>query len=170
MKKVLSILLSITLLLSLAIPVFAAETDTRSTVVSLELDPSMESYTLEIPAQVELDVATKIGAIAVKLTDVSLVWNHSVTVYMTTENGVSGEPGSYLVNSDDESLKIHYTLTDAIGRDYVHGQGDPVAEYFINTSTGEVIENGGGVTLEIDGDYPGAGTYTDTITFTVELQ
>ena len=84
MKKVLSILLSFLLLFSMAIPAVASE---NQTVVSLELDPTMESYTLTIPAKVELDPAEKVGYLNITLENINLVWSKTVNVTMTAANG-----------------------------------------------------------------------------------
>ena len=162
MKKVLSILLSLLLIFSLAIPAVASE---NQTVVSLELDSSMESYTLTIPATVELDPSSKTGYIGVELKDVNLVWSGSVNVSFTAANGVTGENGSYLVNTENEELKIHYIIKNFAGDEYTHNPEKPmVAAYSIKD---EVM--GGYIGFEIDGEYPGAGTYTDTLTFNVKL-
>ena len=160
MKKVLSILLSFLLIFSMAIPAVASE---NQTVVSLELDPTMESYTLTIPATVELDPAEKVGYLNITLENINLVWSKTVNVTMTAANG-SADGGSYLVNEADETQKIHYIIKNFLGDEYDYDNNFGVVYTDLD---GDV--NGGGLSFEIDGSYPGAGTYTDTLTFNVKL-
>ena len=137
--------------------------------VSLELDSSMESYTLTIPATVELDPSTKTGYIGVELKDVNLVWSGSVNVSFTAANGETGNAGSYLVNTENEDLKIHYTITNFAGDEYTHNPEKPMSAVYSYKENGEDKVMGGQISFAIDGEYPGAGTYTDTLTFNVKL-
>ena len=165
MKKLIAILLCMVCVLSMAIPVFATEEeDTRTTVVSMTLDPSMESYTLTIPATISIDPTEKSATLNVTLEDVTLVWHTRLDVRYSTANGVTDQEGSFLVNTQDATKKIHYNITDSNLNVYSHDSNGETAAYYSN---GEVTN--AWIELEVDGEYPGAGTYTDTLTFTVEM-
>ena len=156
MKKLFALILCIALVFSLNVCAFA---EGNTTTVSLTVDPSLESYTLTIPATATIDPATKKGSISVSVSDVTYVWSTKIKVFVSSENFDS--TGSNLVNSDDTSKKIHYTLKDT--------DSEPVNStntYVLGTNK---TSQGGGLSLEVDGTYPAAGTYTDTLTFTVEM-
>lgn len=167
MKKLIAILLCMACVLSTAIPALAAENeDTRQTVVSLELDPSMESYTLTIPANITIDPAKKSATLNVTLEDVSLFWYDELYVYAAPANHDSVNGGSYLVNTEDTTKKIHYTLTAYSGEELGSLEGKVCAAYY---EKNEPYLGSGDMTIVVDGEYPGAGTYTDTLTFSVVL-
>lgn len=156
MKKFLSLMLCLALLLGLATTVYATG---NTTTVSLEV-PN-ESYTLKIPATVTIDAASKTGSITVAVEDVNLIWSDYLRVMMTAQNvGTTGEAGSYLVNAESGN-KIHYNFSNDI-ENKAHVSGDTYKA--IDTRNG----NTNTITLTVDGAYPGAGTYTDVLTFTVE--
>lgn len=155
MKKLLSLMLCFALLLGLATTVYATG---NTTTVSLEV-PN-ESYTLKIPATVTIDATSKTGSVTVEVADVNLIWSTGLRVVMTAQNAVAGETGSYLVNAESDN-KIHYNLKASFdGDSYKAGESFDV----LRTDS----RNSETITLTVDGAYPGAGTYTDTLTFTVE--
>ena len=180
MKKFLSMVLCIVLMLSMAIPAIAAENeDTRQTVVSLEVDPSLEHYTLTIPSTIELDMAKEVNEIPVTLTDVTLCWSKNLDVYVTAQN--AGEeawetevndpdfsPSSYLIHTEDANKKILYGIKNFANSHYQDNQGIYVAFAYSYSDNGVQVEHGP-LKIKLLGDYPGAGTYTDTLTFTVKL-
>lgn len=183
MKKFLSMVLCIVLILSMAIPVIAAENeDTRQTVVSLEVDPSLEHYTLTIPATIKLDMAKEVNEIPVTLTDVTLCWNKNLEVNVTAQNACEEawetevndsdfSPSSYLIHTEDANKKILYGIKGFMNNYYQNERGITVAwacSYSDNSGNGVQVECGP-LEIKLLGDYPGAGTYTDTLTFTVEL-
>lgn len=155
MKKLFSLILCFALILCITSTAYAAETD-NSTIVSLTVPD--ETYTLTIPANVTIDPATKSGTVMVSFTDVNLIWSKGIEAYFTCANAISGEDGSYLVNSDS-GKKVHYNLYDENGDMY----GSVTPGYAGNNTTE------GSIHLEVDGAYPGAGTYTDTLTFSVRF-
>ena len=158
MKKLFSLILCIALVFSLNVCAFA-EGDT--TTVSLTVDPSLESYTLTIPATATIDPSTKKGNINVSVSNITYVWSTKVKVSVASENFDS--TGSNLVNNADTAKKIHYTLKDT--------DSTPVNStntYVLGGATSAASLTGG-LSLEVDGTYPAAGTYTDTLTFTVEM-
>lgn len=156
MKKYLSIMLCLALLLGLVTTAYATG---NTTTVSLEV-PN-ESYTLRIPANVEINPAEKTGTITISVEDVNLIWSDYLKVIMTAQNvGAKGERGSYLLNSES-GKKIHYNISnDVVGT--AHASGGRYIALDTRDSTTNTI------TLTVDGEYPGAGTYTDVLTFTVE--
>ena len=158
MKKLLSLMLCLAFLLGLATTVYATG---NTTTVSLEV-PN-ESYTLKIPATVEIAPEKKTGTITVSVEDVNLIWSDYLKVMMTAQNvGERGTNGSYLVNAESGN-RIHYDFSkDVTGKVFASG-GTYAA---INTNMGGATTNT--ITLTVDGEYPGAGIYTDVLTFTVE--
>lgn len=153
MKKALSLILCLLLILCMALTAYATETN-NSTVVSLTVPD--ETYTLTIPANVVIDAKSKTGTINVSFTDVNLIWSRGIQAHFTCANAVPGETGSYLVNGNKT---IHYNLYDADGDTYSAGTPGYAGS---NTSSGTIE-------LEVDGNYPGSGTYTDTLTFSVRF-
>lgn len=180
MKKLIAILLCMVCVLSLAVPVFAEEiAETKQTVVSLELDPSLEHYTLTIPATIELDMAKDVNEIPVTLTDVAFCWNRRLEVYVTAQNACEEAwetevddpefgPSSYLIHTEDENKKILYGIKDINESYYQSENGVEAACAHLNYNN-ELDVYDGPLKIKILGDYPGAGTYTDTLTFTVKL-
>ena len=117
MKKAFALILSIVMMLSLAVPAFAAETaESRESVVSLTLDPSMESYTLTIPATIEIDITKETTEIPITLEDVTLVWTDLLSFSVSAANWTADayetdKCSSYLINTEDAAKKIPYLLT-----------------------------------------------------------
>ena len=134
MKKIISLLLVTALFMSMTVTAFAAE---NQTVISMEIDESMESYELVIPATVSIDPAVKSGKVEVKIQKINLIWNK--VVYSSSESGYNSQQGV---------LTNHYRYAEDI-------------QSWVTTSEE--------INLTVTGDYPGSGTYTDTLTFTVEL-
>lgn len=167
MKKTLMLILCIILAINMAIPAFASE----STLVSLTLDETMEEYTLTIPDSIAIDLSEKSAVIDVTLSDVTLIWSNHLSVKVTAENAVDGTDGSHLVNSDNSDLKIHYTINNLINnqQNLDLSSGVRVASYTKGTAGMQDTSQNGKLKLLVDGKYPGAGTYTDTLTFTVTL-
>ena len=154
MKKFLSLMLCLGLLVCLATTAYATGSTTN---VSLEV-PN-ETYKLNIPASVEINPRDKDGTITVSVEEINLIWSTGLRVYMTAQNAVSGEDGSYLVNAESDK-KIHYSLkTSSDGDSYRTTEAFDILDTRLDHSAT--------ITLTVDGAYPGAGTYTDTLTFTV---
>ena len=162
MKKYVTILIAMLLLFSMSMTVFA-ETTTNTTTVSLTVEDT-ESYVLKIPSDITIDSTKKQAELKVELTDVSLVWSSDIWVYVDSANPVgSGNRGAFLVNPDSQDKKIRYQLTSGVGPIY---NGSPMLLYAHNRGG----NTNGLLTLQVDGEYPGSGTYTDTLTFTVEIR
>lgn len=158
MKKLFSLILCIVLVFSLNVCAFA---EGNTTTVSLTVDPSLESYTLTIPATATIDPATGEGSIDVSVSDITYVWSIGCAIKVSSEN--FDTTGSNLVNGTDTSKKIHYTLKDVEGDKLTSSNGHVIG------LTGKPAKVEGHLALKVDGTYPAAGTYTDTLTFTVEM-
>lgn len=180
MKKLIALLLCMVCVLSLVVPVFAEEiAETRQSVVSLELDPSLEHYTLTIPPEVKFDMTKEVYEVPIELKDVNFVWSRRLDVIVTAQNACEEAwetevddpefgPSSYLIHTEDENKKILYGIKDINGAFYRNEYGVGVASAAFG-SDNELYVHSGPLRMKILGDYPGAGTYTDTLTFTVRL-
>lgn len=179
MKKLIAILLCMVCVLSLAVPVFAEEiAETIETVVSLELDPTLEHYTLTIPAEVKFDMTKEVSEVPIDLKDVNFAWNKRLDVYLTAKNGCEEAwdseiddqdfrmASSYLINTEDETKKILYGIKSGLGFEYAGEDLTVASAYYYE---GEIEIDNYPLKMKILGEYPGAGTYTDTLTFTVKL-
>ena len=163
MKKLLVLMMCIVCVLSMTVTTYA---ETNQTVISLTIDPTAESYTVNIPPTCVIDPATKTQTLKVTLEDVHLVWSDTVVVSVTSQNiDEDGDWGAFLVHESDSSKKIHYILeNEDNSRICKRDRSIPVIGYY----KGE-YNLYGTLDIEVDGDYPGAGTYTDTLTFSVEV-
>lgn len=157
--------------MTMAMPVFAEETEgAKQTIVSLEVDPSMEHYTITIPASISIDPAEKSATLNVTLEDVALVWHSRIHVYAAPANRDTENIGSYLVHTEDAAKRIHYSLKSTENGMIFNSQQEKltVMSYYSEYDSDSESKTGG-IVLTVDGEYPGGGTYTDTLTFTVEL-
>jgi len=174
MKKAISILLAVLVLLSVTATTMAAG---NTTEISLDLDPSSETYTLNIPAKVEIDPASMQGEIEVTLSDPNLLWNTFLTVYANSQNHIDGEDNSYLVDTEDQDAKIAYSVNSESTGDTsfeATEQGLRAAVYnaaheYRGTTYSETLADGI-ITLTVNGAIPGDGVYTDLLTFSVDLE
>ena len=180
MKKIISLLLATALFMSMTVTAFAAD---NQTVISMEIDESMESYELVIPATVSIDPAVKTGKVAVKIQNINLVWNKGIWLYVKaqnspeeTESNASGSISSYLIDTTDTSKKIAYKMV--LGTGIVYTSSEPgynsqrgvlTAMYNYAEDIQSWVTTREEIDLTVTGEYPGSGTYTDTLTFTVEL-
>ena len=179
MKKIISLLLATALFMSMTVTA-AAE---NQTVISMEIDESMESYELVIPATVSIDPAVKTGKVEVKIQNINLIWNKGIDLYVKdqnsaekTESNASGSISSYLIDTSDTSKKIAYKMV--LGSGIFYTSGDPgydsqrglvTNHYRYDERSQSWVTTSEEINLTVTGDYPGSGTYTDTLTFTVEL-
>ena len=172
MKRFAAVLMAVLLVASMSVSALATDT----TEISLTVDPSMEHYTLTIPATVQIDPIEKSGTVSIELSDVALVWHTSLYVTASSKNHVEGESVSYLVNTSDESKKIAYRVHSYTGDNYFSQDGIVTIggasrsyDYDTGTYRPNAIISIGDLDVIVTGDYPDSGTYTDTLTFTVTL-
>ena len=163
MKKIITFTLAFVLCLCMTMTAFASG---NQTVVSLEVDENLESYELVIPATVSIDPGEKTGSVEVKLENVELIWTKTINVYVNSSNpDHESDLGAFLVNTADSEKKIHYKLTSGMNQWYIGQEMVTLSHYWEDR---EYLTVGGAIQLEVDGAYPGSGTYTDTLTFRVE--
>ena len=81
-----------------------------------------------------------------------------------------------MINTEDTSKKIAYRIHlgnnivyNATERAYNEEIGLLTNKYEYNEYTSSWARYAEELNLVIEGDYPGSGTYTDTLTFSVEL-
>ena len=176
MKKLIALLLCLALLLGFSVVAQAkteTEMETQEVEVSLELDPTMETYTLVLPATVELDPFTKEGSLEIGITAANLVWSDGIEIGCKAENAamLNGDElgsysySSYLVNSETNE-RIGYFLYNN-GGDRMDPLKTSESVFFCEKEFGPYS---GIICFEIpEGQaFPGSGTYSDTLTFTVK--
>lgn len=158
MKKLLSLMLCLVLLMGLATTAYAADNET---IVSLEVPP--ETYILKIPPTVTIDATSKENTFTVAVEDVNLIWSSQIIVKYEAANAIDGETGSYLLNSDS-GKKIPYTIANGYNAHYQKGKTNTALEANGNaTATMKLF-------IDEEFTYPGAGTFTDTLTFSVSFR
>ena len=174
MKRILTLTAAFLLVLSMSLTAFAANNQTE---VSLTLEENMETYTLVIPPTVIISPAEKTGKVEVKIQNINLVWSKGINLYVKAQNSdANGDYSSFLINAEDSSKKIGYDIY--LGSNILYS----AKEYSYNTERGlltniyspeEYSDSWARypeeINLKVTGEYPGSGTYTDTLTFTVEL-
>ena len=152
MKKILSSIISLSLVFSLGIPVFAAETNTHELIYQ-----NNASYEISIPASSNIDIATGKGEINVGVTEAKLEKWTGVSITISSSNYSDGSWN--LVNTKDGNDKITYSIGTADGANDI-ASGDEVA----------FAKDAGTTTLYVNvSDTSKVGTFTDTITFTSEI-
>ena len=156
MKKLLALILAITLMATMSVTAFAANTEGGSTEVSFNVDPT---YTVTIPATVELNKVEKEGVVTYENdytvtaeAGVRLKFDEEIVVYIASD----------FTMETDERAWLDYEIYDAAG-DKVENNG--AIAWF------ETDKNTQSTTIHIaanDPDY--AGEYKDTVTFTVSVE
>lgn len=177
MKKLIALLLCLALLLGFSVVAQAkteTEMETQEVEVSLELDPTMETYTLVLPATVELDPFTKEGSLEIGITAANLVWSDGIEIGCKAENAamLNGDElgsysySSYLVNSETNE-RIGYYLFSAYNGDEMGPLKTSESVFYCEK---EYVPCYGNIRFKIpEGQaFPGSGTYSDTLTFTVK--
>jgi len=165
MKKYFTLILALAMLLAMSVPAMAE--NAGETEISLTVESSMESYNLVIPPTLEIDPVEKTAQLKVELSDVNLVWNDRLVVIANPANPDEDGRGGYLVKEGDANTRIHYTLQDGNGE--IKNKDLMVASYaapYGGSSESYILD---GLKITVDDDYPGSGTYSDTLTFTVSL-
>ena len=167
MRKIITVLLAFALVLGMTMTAFASDNQTE---ISLTLDEGMETYELVIPATFNLNPDDKGQEVRVPLEvkNINLVWSKELHVYVNSANP-DDELGAFLVEKTNPSKKIHYKMYSGMGPDYV-GEEMITYRYYYDERSNTFLYTGGGVFIEVDGEYPGSGTYIDTLTFKVVTQ
>ena len=155
MKKIITILLTVAMLATMSVPVFAENTTGGSAEIGFAVDPT---YIVTIPTTVELNKVEDNGTVT---------YENDYT--LTAEAGVRLKKGEYIevtVASDfkmttTEGATLEYTIT---AENAAVATGGVVAEFATDkaeqTATIHIAAN--------DPDF--AGEYKDTVTFTVAVK
>lgn len=154
-KKTLATLLTLTMLTTAAVPVFAAEGG-NSTLVTYT--PTPNTYQVVIPATTTIDAGSGEGTGEIKATGVLLEDSKSLKVSIGTSTN-----NFMLKKSEDDTNGVAYKITK---------QGDNAelaADSLILTVASGT--GSGSVTLAYKADKPAVvGIYTDTLTFTAKVE
>lgn len=154
MKKIITILLTVAMLATMAVPAFATNTTGGSAEIGFAVDPT---YIVTIPATVTLDKKDAEGVIT---------YENDYT--LTAEAGLRLKKGEYIevtVATDNEmttneGATLAYTITKG---------GNALENDVVATFTTDKAEQSSTIHIAAsDPDY--AGDYKDTVTFTLTVK
>lgn len=154
MKKLITILLTVAMLATMAVPAFAANTTGGSAEIGFAVDPT---YIVTIPATVTLDKKDAEGVIT---------YENDYT--LTAEAGLRLKKGEYIevtVATDNEmttneGATLAYTITKG---------GNALENDVVATFTTDKAEQSSTIHIAA-GDPDFAGDYKDTVTFTLTVK
>ena len=154
MKKLITILLTVAMLATMAVPAFAANTTGGSAEIGFAVDPT---YIVTIPATVTLDKKDAEGVIT---------YENDYT--LTAEAGMRLKKGEYIevtVATDNEmttneGATLAYTITKG---------GNALENDVVATFTTDKAEQSSTIHIAA-GDPDFAGDYKDTVTFTLTVK
>jgi hypothetical protein len=154
MKKIITILLTVAMLATMSIPVFAANTTGGSAEIGFAVDPT---YIVTIPATVSLEKKDAEGVIT---------YENDYT--LTAQAGMRLKKGEYIevtVATDNEMTTAEgATLAYTITKD-----GNALENDVVATFTTDKAEQSSTIHIAAgDPDY--AGDYKDTVTFTLTVK
>ena len=159
MKKALSLLLALTMVLSLNVIAFAtgtpitqADSGSETVEISHKVD---EAYTVTIPADFDLETGATISADGVVI--------ESGKQLEVTVSSASGWKLKRADVTDDEGIAYELSVTGAA---VALVNGDAV----LTVAAGETTGGSAALTGTLIGTATEAGTYTDTLTFTVAVE
>ena len=155
-KKTLATLLTLTMLTTAAVPVFAEEGEGNSSTL-LTYTPDPNTYTFVIPPNTTI-AANGTGTGNVKVKDVLLDTGKSLTVSIGTSTN------NFMLKKDESDTNgVAYTITKQPDATELK-TGDSV----LTVASGK---GGDSVTLTYKANKPVVvGTYTDTLTFTAKVE
>jgi hypothetical protein len=154
MKKIITILLTVAMLATMSVPVFAANTTGGSAEIGFAVDPT---YIVTIPATVSLEKNDAEGVIT---------YENDYT--LTAQAGMRLKKGEYIevtVTTDNEMTTAEgATLAYTITKD-----GNALENDVVATFTTDKAEQSSTIHIAAgDPDY--AGDYKDTVTFTLTVK
>ena len=126
MKKILSLLLTLTMVLSLSVPIFADGTEVTggTGTVPVTLNAEATTFSVTVPTSLPISINAD-GEVTVATSEVTKITNNSVgpiKVTDVTTNGVNGWVVEELTNSTDYSAekvntkKVAIKVDDALGK------------------------------------------------------
>lgn len=153
-KKTLATLLTLTMLTTAAVPVFAAEGDSESTATELQYTPTPNTYTFLIPETTDI---TAVDGTDIGVEDVLLEDGKILTV------SIGNSTNGFQLKDDIGGGSVGYTITEK-------GKTEPLTTNspILTVASGK---GGGTVTLTFKADKKPTkvGTYTDQLTFTAAI-
>ena len=155
MKKLLALILAITLMATMSTTAFAANTTGGSTEVSFNVDPT---YTITIPATVELQKVEDNGTVTYE-NDYTIGANAGVR--LKKNEYIEVTVASDFEMTTTEGATLDYTIT---AENAAVATGGVVAEF----ATDKAEQSATIHIAAADPDY--AGEYKDTVTFTVAVK
>lgn len=165
MKKFLTIFLSLVFVTSLSVTAFAETIDetTEGSSGQVEVVYGVENaYVVTIPADITL-IAKESSPIEISASDVVIRYGNQLTVMIGSANYDSDSKKWYLVDTENESNKLNYTIkadkTDVVSGETILTVAAGTAEVTNVTLTAELAEAASVV-----------AAYKDTITFRVSVE
>ncbi len=152
MKKIISGSLCAVMLLGIALPVSAAETN--NTVLTYTNEAS---YEISIPAEASINKETGNGSIIIDITDTNLADNQFIAVSVASSNYADNTWN--LLNTEDVTNKLTYKMGTTDGASDIASGNRVVSASEVSSTTLYVELN----------EEAKVGSYTDTLTFTSEI-
>lgn len=164
MKKTLSLVLVLALALSLAVPAFATDiTSNGGTGETVVTYGTSQGFVVTIPADFAIDTETKKATAAVEAENVLLPYGKTLNVKISGDDYTDKWE---LIDAAEASNKLTYT----IGK--TDGASDVVNDSVVlSVDAGVAYDSSVSQTLHfaVVDDIAKAGTYADTLTFTVSV-
>lgn len=162
MKKILSIILALTLLLSMSVTAFAEQTSEGTQTVSVDVPTPCYDYTVSIPASCSIEYGNtdpqSIGAVTVT----SDYWNNISADYAGIQVNVFHS--NYLTNAGRDSIFVMVLRKSGESWDPHDGERHPMRLSFRENGSQNL-----GVQILDWSDAKAGETYSLTLTYTSEL-
>ncbi|MCL1982341.1 MAG: hypothetical protein FWG53_04515, partial [Clostridiales bacterium] len=173
MKKALTIILALALVMSLSVPVFAANPTDSRTDLSFILETAQPTYTVTIPGSLKLEIGDNVLPITVS-DAVNLGGNNVVVTFEGTQYGTPVVKYALMLQFNDSITNaVYYKIFDMNDIDLQHGDGYtvPVAPgialaSFAGNGSAKIRIN---VPDQTGWAYPNV-LYTGYITFGIKLE
>lgn len=167
MRKLLSVLLAIALVMSLSVTAFAADAQitvdgaqSAETLVTYEM---LEGYTVIIPDSVVINTLTSEGEAVIAAENVIIDFGKTLNIKIS---GDDYEDAWELIDKVNDKNKLVYNIgTSKDGDDIVNNSivlAAPAGDYY-NQKLEETLH------FSLAGDTTKSGAYEDTLTFTVSI-